>query len=484
MTVQVRHPRLVEAAHHRQEAGLVGGDPQVGDAEQERLVALVGAAVDQVGGLGVGARDDDAGHPHDVELEAGGVEALDLFVRRDEDLAALVAALLRARTLVLDVVAGHARLDETANQVAHVWISAVAGVGVGDDERPEVDGRRRRALLVGHAQAQVLLVAVGGEQCAHQPRGLVGYLAQRIACEVGTRVLARGALGRGRPAAEVDPLDAHPLHRHGLTGRVRPEGGDALVLGEEFAQAVVEGRRRLARDRVVGGDRAALLDDLARRIEADDPLEAWAVEVSLHCGDILLERGLGLCISFDDGHASTLRRTFHRLCGIRTPWRSSRHELLTAVDVEGGAGQRGIDHQVDGERTDLSPPSPPGRLRQLARTVRVSSSARISGSPANRPSSACAATTAGSDFLVVGDELRHVGVHEADVERGDVDAARREFLAERIGHRPARRLCRGIRAELWRRAPRTAPRAHSRIAPPPLRSMTGTNARVTCRVPK
>ena len=37
-------------------------------------------------------------------------------------------------------------------------------------------------------------------------------------------------------------------------------------------------------------------------------------------------------------------------------------------------------------------------------TVRVSSSARISGSPANSPSSACAATTAGSTLLVGGDE--------------------------------------------------------------------------------
>ena len=127
---------------------MYGGDLQVGGAEQERLVALVGAAVDQVGRLGVRARDDDAGHPHDVELEAGGVEALDLFVRGNENLAALMAALLRAGALVLDVVSGHAGLDEAANQVAHVRVSAVAGVGVGDDERAEVDGRGRGALLV------------------------------------------------------------------------------------------------------------------------------------------------------------------------------------------------------------------------------------------------------------------------------------------------------------------------------------------------
>jgi hypothetical protein len=39
---------------------------------------------------------------------------------RDQHLAALVAALLGARPLVLDVVAGHAGLDEAADQVAHV----------------------------------------------------------------------------------------------------------------------------------------------------------------------------------------------------------------------------------------------------------------------------------------------------------------------------------------------------------------------------
>ena len=138
VTVQLLDAQLVEAPHQRQEAGLVGRNVQVGRAEQERLVALVGVAVDQVGRLGVGARDDDAGHPHDVELEAGGVEALDLFVRRHQNLAALVAALLGARALVLDVVSRHADLDEAADQVAHVRVTAVAGVGVGDDERPVV----------------------------------------------------------------------------------------------------------------------------------------------------------------------------------------------------------------------------------------------------------------------------------------------------------------------------------------------------------
>ena len=77
------------------------------------------------------------GTPHDVELEPGGVEPLDLLVGRHQHLAALVPALLGARPLVLDVVAGDARLDEAPDEVAHVRVAAVPGVGVGDDERAD-----------------------------------------------------------------------------------------------------------------------------------------------------------------------------------------------------------------------------------------------------------------------------------------------------------------------------------------------------------
>ncbi len=294
--------------------GLVGRHVEVRRAKQERLIALVAATVDQVGGFGVGAGDDDARNAHDVELEAGRVQSLVLLVLRHQHLAALVAALLGARALVLDVVARNAGLDEAADQVAHVRIAAVAGVGVGDDERPEVVGRRRGALRLGHARAQVLLVAVGGEQGAHERRGLVGHLAERVAREIGSRVLARSALGRGRPAAEVDPLDPHPLHRHRLPRRVRAEGGDALALREELAQAVVERRGRLARHRVVVGDGAALLDHLARGVEADDPRESGAVEPLLGLGDFLLERS-------HEG-LSLVQTTKSRFSVMRVPSRS------------------------------------------------------------------------------------------------------------------------------------------------------------------
>ena len=54
MPLQLLDSRLVEPSHHRKEARLVRRDLEVGGAEEERLVALVGAAVDQVCRLGVG----------------------------------------------------------------------------------------------------------------------------------------------------------------------------------------------------------------------------------------------------------------------------------------------------------------------------------------------------------------------------------------------------------------------------------------------
>jgi len=46
-----------------------------------------------------------------------------------------------------------------------VRVTTVSGVGVGDDERPEVDDRCRLALFFGHSCAREVLVLVGGEKC-------------------------------------------------------------------------------------------------------------------------------------------------------------------------------------------------------------------------------------------------------------------------------------------------------------------------------
>ena len=61
-----------------------------------------------------------------------------------------MAALLGARTLVLDVVARNAGFHEAADQVAHVWIAAVAGVRVGD-----MNGRKSRAFVAARCASVI-----------------------------------------------------------------------------------------------------------------------------------------------------------------------------------------------------------------------------------------------------------------------------------------------------------------------------------------
>jgi hypothetical protein len=213
-----------------------------------------------------------------------------LFVLGHQHLSTLVAALLGARALVLDVVAWYADFDKASDQVPHMGIAAVARVRVSNDEGPEVMNGGCRTLCIGHPQAQVMLVSIRRKQGAHEHRGLVGHLAERIACQVGSRILGRRALGRGGPAAEVDPFDARPLHRDCLPGRIRAKGRDAFSFSEELPQASVERRGRLAGNRVVLGDRAALLDNLTRGVETDDSRKAVAVDPLLGLGHFLIER--------------------------------------------------------------------------------------------------------------------------------------------------------------------------------------------------
>ena len=100
-----------------------------------------------------------------------------------------MAALLGARLLVLDVVARNTDFDETSDEVAHVRIAAVAGIGVGDNHRREVNHRRRCALRLGHSRSMELLVAIGGKKAADETRGLVGDLAERVARKIRSRIL-------------------------------------------------------------------------------------------------------------------------------------------------------------------------------------------------------------------------------------------------------------------------------------------------------
>ena len=166
------------------------------------------------------------GHVHHIQLEASRVEPLDLLVDRDEHFATLMAALLATRFLILDVIAGYTHFDEATDEIPHVSISAVARVGIGDDERPVVVLRRGRPLGVRHPRSGELLVLVGRQQRANDRGGLVGNLTERIAGQVRSGIFVNRTFGRGGPPAKVNALDADSFHHDGLPRRVGAERRD------------------------------------------------------------------------------------------------------------------------------------------------------------------------------------------------------------------------------------------------------------------
>src|SRR5262249_46493583 len=113
--------------------------------------------------------------------------------------------------------------------------------------------------------------------------------------------------GRSGPAAKIDPLDTQSLHHDRLSGRVGAERGDALPLREQLAQAFVKGFCGHACHGVIVVDRAALLDDLAGRVEASDAGETQAVEPLLCFASFAFQRTcLCLLASHYNGHFAPL----------------------------------------------------------------------------------------------------------------------------------------------------------------------------------
>src|SRR5208282_3516808 len=161
-TANLVDAQFEELSEDGQIPGLVAGQVDVRGAQDERLIALVAPALNEGCGLGISSGHKDARNPHDIELEASSIQTLDLLVLSHHHLTALMAAFLRSRLLIFDVISRNADFYKAANQIADVRVAAVTGVGVGDDEGPEIHGRSCLALLFGHARPREVLILVGG----------------------------------------------------------------------------------------------------------------------------------------------------------------------------------------------------------------------------------------------------------------------------------------------------------------------------------
>ena len=230
----------------------------------ERAIALVDVARQELRAVGVGPRDEDRRNARHVGREARSDQRANERARRDEHLAAHVAALLLARELVLEVNAGGARLDHRLHQLERVERAAESRLGVGDDRREPVALALALAVLdlIGALERRVDSTHDGG----HAVRGIERLVRVHLPGEV--------RVGGDLPAREVDGLQPGAHHLHGLVARERAERGDERLRVEQLPEAVGAERR----ERVLDVYRAAQPFDVCLGVRTNDAFESRCVE--------------------------------------------------------------------------------------------------------------------------------------------------------------------------------------------------------------
>src|SRR6185503_9339670 len=116
-------------------------------AGEERAVPLIDVAGDELRAFGIGAGNQDRRDSADVRREARRIEVADRRLRRDQHLAAQMAALLLARQLILEVNARGARFDIGLHDLEAVERSAETRFRIRKDRREPVPFRAAFEML-------------------------------------------------------------------------------------------------------------------------------------------------------------------------------------------------------------------------------------------------------------------------------------------------------------------------------------------------
>jgi hypothetical protein len=110
---------------------------------------------------------------HYVGLRADSNQAVDVLADGHQHLAGHVAALLGARGLVFNMDASSTLLDKELGQLHDSRQTAVASIGIGNDGAEVINVGELCALVLGHRQAFLPLLAVVEELSHEQVANLV-----------------------------------------------------------------------------------------------------------------------------------------------------------------------------------------------------------------------------------------------------------------------------------------------------------------------
>ena len=200
------------------------------------------------------------GTPRNIGRQTRRHQLLHRFLRRHQDLAAEVPALLGGGQLVFEMHAGGARLDHRLHQLEGVKGAAKSGFGVGNQRHEPVN----TVLAFG------VMDLVGANEGVVEASAKIGYRVGGIETLVGIHLAGVVGVSRNLPAANIDGLQAGGDHLHCLIAGYGAESVDILFGGQHLPQA--SGAE--TRQRMLDAECAAQAHHIFRGIRTCDPLPA------------------------------------------------------------------------------------------------------------------------------------------------------------------------------------------------------------------
>ena len=243
-------------------------------AGDEGLVVVVDIRGDQVGGFGIGTRQQHGRRAHHIGSQTGCGELGNRFTRGHQHLATHVSAFLDSRQLVFEVNARGAGFDHGFHQFEGIEHAAETGFGIGHD-RGEIVGV---ALLAGILAFHPLDLVAAGQRVVDLLDDL-RHRVDRIQRLVGIHFTGQIGVAGDLPARKIDRLQAGLDLLHCLVAGERSqrvhEGLFVDQLPEFFGATLGQ--------RVLDCNRAAQTHDVGSRVAALDTAPAGVI------GPLLLE---------------------------------------------------------------------------------------------------------------------------------------------------------------------------------------------------
>ena len=238
-------------------------------AADERAVALVDVAGQELRRLRVSAAQQHRVDAFDVGRQAGRVQGTDVMGDRHQHLAAEMAALLLRGELVLEVHACGAGSDHVLHQLVGVQRATEARFGISDDRRHPVG-----AVLAALGRRDLVATAQRIVDAAHDLR----HRVDRIERLVGVHLAAGVGVAGHLPARKVDRLETRLDLLDGLVAGECAQGRHEGFGLQEMAQA----RGAHLRERMADAKGAGKTLDVGAGVIAADAGRTLRVAAGAH----------------------------------------------------------------------------------------------------------------------------------------------------------------------------------------------------------